>query len=554
MSSREQEELFEHAAEQLTRRIGRECRYRPTEYLKVTKRYGALQGAKFLLSSTEPISYDSLRVASDGRRDLTIEALVCSQEWPDLFTAEERELAKRRYGLLAPPTQPQNEISQSTDASEPTERLDDGTILIGNLVIPTDLNTGESQPFEDDIAWGEELVEGVQICDKLAAMEAELAVGGLSWSLAGWVVPVVRNHLEICGQCAEKCTHVRRAIDELEERSLDALGTLLCECEMALNCTAARAQQLLSREWKAAGFEYLPSEFEKLSLDWNQFKWKDPSRPEWLQHSHWIDVLSRRAVQFCRHVGGLMLRYEDTQEFSPISKTQAVGDASRWIDWRTGTGSERIRFFVKGLSRSQFSTALVARGVAAVLRQLPTREQLVLPGGDDLSGVEGSVEIKDATEPGDWETILGRWPGNVDGRALLEMACSAADNLVGQSDLLPDRAHGPTLHSNAIGSSAVTADDLGQLGRGLAGLLDWLEGVCNCKTEDLKKRVDRLTRCGRLPREIANSMHTVREYRNMSEHEHFVPDQRQSNIVRLAWEDIANWAVSQGWSPPNARW
>jgi hypothetical protein len=181
------------------------------------------------------------------------------------------------------------------------------------------------------------------------------------------------------------------------------------------------------------------------------------------------------------------------------------------------------------------------------------RQQLVLPGGDDLSGVEGSAEIKDAPESRDWETILGCRPVAVDCLALLELACGAAEMLVGLSDPL-QHENGSTIHSTLTPSSSVTADELGQLGRGLGALLDWVEGTCTCGTEDMKKRVDRLMSRSRLPREIALLMHTVREYRNMSEHLHFTLDQGSSRIVRLAWERIATWAVSQGWTPPNARW
>ena len=114
-----------------------------------------------------------------------------------------------------------------------------------------------------------------------------------------------------------------------------------------------------------------------------------------------------------------MLQYEDTQRFSPVSKMRVAGDAGLWLDWRKTGGGERIRGFVENLSRTDFSTALVARGVAAVLSPLPMRQQLVLPSGDDLFSVEGSAAINDKTEPSDWEAILGRRPAAVDCRGLI---------------------------------------------------------------------------------------------------------------------------------------
>jgi len=70
--------------------------YRPTAMLEMAGRLGALATVRRLI--TQPPSEGFGRLATMGRLDLTIEALVLEDRWDGVFSDEERRTARRRLG------------------------------------------------------------------------------------------------------------------------------------------------------------------------------------------------------------------------------------------------------------------------------------------------------------------------------------------------------------------------------------------------------------------------------------------------------------------------
>ena len=72
-----------------------EARYTATRFLQMLHEHRGLETARRLLhSSTVSEGYTALW--ERGRLDLTVEALILQPEWNDLFTNDEREIARQR--------------------------------------------------------------------------------------------------------------------------------------------------------------------------------------------------------------------------------------------------------------------------------------------------------------------------------------------------------------------------------------------------------------------------------------------------------------------------
>jgi len=72
-----------------------ECNYTPTYFLNMIDEMGGLQTAKELLRKKD-ISSGFTKLYECKRLDLTVEALVLRNPWQQLFTEEEKEIAKKR--------------------------------------------------------------------------------------------------------------------------------------------------------------------------------------------------------------------------------------------------------------------------------------------------------------------------------------------------------------------------------------------------------------------------------------------------------------------------
>src|SRR3990170_8999595 len=75
------------------RRAKDECNYIATRYLKMLLDHGGLKTAKILINAPH-VSDGYTALWERKRLDLTVEALIIKTEWNDLFTDEERAIAK----------------------------------------------------------------------------------------------------------------------------------------------------------------------------------------------------------------------------------------------------------------------------------------------------------------------------------------------------------------------------------------------------------------------------------------------------------------------------
>jgi hypothetical protein len=81
--------------EKVYRAAGRETGYWAGYFLKSIKQYGGVGAARRLLERGG-VSTGLARLASLGRLDLAMEALVLDPAYAELFSAEERQVAARR--------------------------------------------------------------------------------------------------------------------------------------------------------------------------------------------------------------------------------------------------------------------------------------------------------------------------------------------------------------------------------------------------------------------------------------------------------------------------
>ena len=66
--------------------------YRPTYFLRMVQQHGGLDAAKQLLR--KGITDGLKRLAREGRLDISVEKLVLTKPWNQLFAEEEKELAQ----------------------------------------------------------------------------------------------------------------------------------------------------------------------------------------------------------------------------------------------------------------------------------------------------------------------------------------------------------------------------------------------------------------------------------------------------------------------------
>ncbi|HEU4759184.1 MAG TPA: hypothetical protein VFT91_04290 [Dehalococcoidia bacterium] len=89
---------------EIYRRAKDECKYNATRFLEMISTIGGVETARRLLHS-EFIQYGFDALWESGRLDLTVEAHVITDEFRDLFTDEERQIARKRledYGYQFP--------------------------------------------------------------------------------------------------------------------------------------------------------------------------------------------------------------------------------------------------------------------------------------------------------------------------------------------------------------------------------------------------------------------------------------------------------------------
>jgi len=86
---------FDAAMMSVYRRALNEAKYNATRFLQMLHDHGGLETAQILLHSPT-VSEGYTALWERNRLDLTVEALVLQPEWHDLFSDEERAIARRR--------------------------------------------------------------------------------------------------------------------------------------------------------------------------------------------------------------------------------------------------------------------------------------------------------------------------------------------------------------------------------------------------------------------------------------------------------------------------
>jgi len=89
------ENEFDEAMMDIYRRADSEAKYKATRFLQMLNEHRGLETARTLLHSSN-VSEGYTALWERGRLDLTVEALVLQTRWDELFTDDERALARRR--------------------------------------------------------------------------------------------------------------------------------------------------------------------------------------------------------------------------------------------------------------------------------------------------------------------------------------------------------------------------------------------------------------------------------------------------------------------------
>lgn len=99
--SKSLEDRFHEEMEDLFTRTGRATGYWPSRYLQKVRRVGGLQAAKEWLNPEINATSGLVRLADEGRVDLSLEALVQQNPWSSLFTPDELQIAKERIASVS---------------------------------------------------------------------------------------------------------------------------------------------------------------------------------------------------------------------------------------------------------------------------------------------------------------------------------------------------------------------------------------------------------------------------------------------------------------------
>lgn len=95
MKSKLESEFHEEMVS-IYRKSGKATGYWPNRFLQKVKRVGGLQSAREWLSPGTDLSPGLQRLAKEKRIDLSMEALVLTEPWTQLFTEDEIKQARRR--------------------------------------------------------------------------------------------------------------------------------------------------------------------------------------------------------------------------------------------------------------------------------------------------------------------------------------------------------------------------------------------------------------------------------------------------------------------------
>jgi hypothetical protein len=97
------QDQFHEAMLSVYKQAKAECNYTATRFLRMVSEHGGLQAAKILLAASG-YSDGFTELWRCKRLDITMEALVLKDEWSDLFTQDELNIARKRlkdYGYAS---------------------------------------------------------------------------------------------------------------------------------------------------------------------------------------------------------------------------------------------------------------------------------------------------------------------------------------------------------------------------------------------------------------------------------------------------------------------
>lgn len=89
------EQRFHRAMISIYERALSKCNYKATYFRRMVGDYGGVQAAKRLLNNPN-IQYGFEKLWECGCLDITMEHLVVQPEWRELFTDDERNIARKR--------------------------------------------------------------------------------------------------------------------------------------------------------------------------------------------------------------------------------------------------------------------------------------------------------------------------------------------------------------------------------------------------------------------------------------------------------------------------
>ena len=141
------------------------------------------------------------------------------------------------------------------------------------------------------------------------------------------------------------------------------------------------------------------------------------------------------------------------------------------------------------------------------------------------------------------------WGFRVDcNRSWVGQCAEALDRIISRSAASPPPDKEPMLSTRSEPEvqhhprrEMVTVDDLSHWRRGLLRLLDALDGH-STQREGPTGRINRLSREGRLPREIASCMRLVAEMRNVAEYQGKQLSAVEAAAAKNSWLAIEAWA------------
>ena len=377
-----------------------DCAYRPERYMLALAERDGVPAAKHLLAG--PLSDDSIQLWARNRRDLTVEALILNDNWRTDFSEEERAVAQRRYADMSSSAEsiPQEFADDLREVIRPRQSA---TLSISSKKEESEVRARllpEGFEPDDDIAWNEELMDDIAVCDKLG--QVERALPHPEWGWGGWWLAHFRKHLESCVDCDTQRSLFKKALQQFDDRSMTTIAELLRCCVACLDFSGNRARKLLEAEWaerESAGDVTFRSRY-----------W------EGAQQDRWSRLLHLRAAQVCALIGVHIRDYEETHVPSFWNGIRWKEDTREfrgnpWRVWRFKAGRRGVRDFVRRFTDEEFTVVLAARALARIGLVPPgfgglSRNVPTLPSDGDLDGLEKTLSIRNSRSSDEWETIL----------------------------------------------------------------------------------------------------------------------------------------------------